>query len=68
VNFERDTRVRIPHRPDLRGHVRIEMAVPVADGWTLFVEQAPERFVKIDLTLRQAEACIVLSERGVAWC
>jgi hypothetical protein len=40
------------------------MAVPVADGWTLFVEQPPGRFVKIELTLRQAEACKVLSEDG----
>jgi hypothetical protein len=32
VTFEPGKRVRIPHRPDLAGHVRIEMATQVDDG------------------------------------
>lgn len=35
MTFEPGQRVRIPHRSDLPGHVKIEMANPLGDGWTL---------------------------------
>jgi superfamily II DNA or RNA helicase len=64
VTLEPGQRVRIPHRHDLPGHVLIEMANPVGDGWLLFVEQAPGAFAKVELTAAQAQACEVLSEDG----
>jgi superfamily II DNA or RNA helicase len=54
----------MPHRPDLPGHVRIEMATAVGDGWVLFVEQSAGSFAKVDLTAAQAAACEVLTEDG----
>ena len=39
MTFVPGSRVRIPHRPDLPGHVRIELAMPAGDGWQLFVEE-----------------------------
>ena len=64
--FLPDSRVRIPHRPDLAGYVRIEIATAVGDGWQLFVEESPGNFQKIDLTASQAAACEVLTEDGGA--
>jgi hypothetical protein len=64
VIFEADSRVRIPHRPDLSGHVRVEFARPVDGGWQLFVEESPGRFQKVDLTDEQAAACEILTEDG----
>jgi len=64
VILEPGQRVRIPHRADLPGHVKIEMANPIGDGWTLFVEQAPGTFAKVELTAAQAAACEVLTEDG----
>ncbi len=56
--------MRIPHRPDLPGHARIEVATPVGDGWMLFIEQAPGIFAKVELTAEQAAACEVLTQDG----
>ena len=64
MHFEPGQRVRVPHRPDLSGHVRIEMAMPEGDGWQLYVEQAVGSFVKVGLTAEQAAACEVLTEDG----
>jgi hypothetical protein len=64
MHFEPGQRVRVPHRPDLSGHVRIEMAMPEGDGWQLYVEQAVGSFVKVGLTAEQAIACEVLTEDG----
>ena len=64
MTFERGQRVRIPHRSDLPGHVLIEMANQVDDGWLLFVEQAKGSFAKVELTAAQAQACEVLTEDG----
>jgi len=64
VTLERGQRVRIPHRPDLPGHVLVEMANQVGDGWLLFVEQATGTFAKVELTASQAQACEVLTEDG----
>jgi superfamily II DNA or RNA helicase len=64
VTFEPGQRVRVPHRPDLPGHVLIEMANPVGAGWVLFVEQAGGTFAKVELTAAQAQACEVLTEDG----
>jgi superfamily II DNA or RNA helicase len=56
--------VRIPHRPDLPGYVKIEMATALEGGWVLFVEQAPGVFAKVELSPAQALACEVLTEDG----
>jgi len=64
VTFEPGKRVLVPHRPDLSGHVRIEMASRVDGGWLLFVEQDSGTFAKVELTDAQAAACEVLSEDG----
>ncbi len=64
MTFERGQRGRIPHRPDLPGHVLIEMANQVGDSWLLFVEQATGTFAKVELTASQAQACEVLTEDG----
>ncbi len=65
MTFEPGQRVRIPHRADLPGHVRVEVALPgPAGGWTLFVEQGAGAFAKVDLTAEQAAACEVLTEDG----
>ncbi len=64
MTFERGQRVRIPHRPDLPGHVLVEMANQVGDGWLLFVEQATGTFAKVELTAAQTQACEVLTEDG----
>ena len=66
MTFVPDTRVRIPHRPDLPGYVRIELATPTGDGWQLFVEELTGHFQKIDLTSEQAAACETLAEDGEA--
>ena len=62
--FVPGSRVRIPHRPDLPGHVRIELAMPTDDGWQLFVEESTGHFQKVDLTGEQAAACETLTEDG----
>lgn len=62
--FEPRTRVRIPHRGDLSGFVRIEVATPADGGWVLFVEQSPGSFAKVSLTEAEAGACEVLAEDG----
>jgi SNF2 family DNA or RNA helicase len=54
----------MPHRPDLPGHVRIDTATAVGDGWVLFVEQSAGSFAKVDLTAAQAASCEVLTEDG----
>jgi len=64
VSFEPGTRVLLPHRPDLPGHVLIEMAVPDGSGWRLFVEQPGGGFAKVELTAEQAVLCEVLTEDG----
>ena len=64
MHFEPGQRVRVPHRPDLSGHVRVEIALPQGDGWQLYVEQAFGSFVKVHLTAEQAIACEVLTEDG----
>lgn len=64
MTFEPGQRVRIPHRPDLPGYLKIEMANPVGQGWTLFVEQAPGTFAKVELTTAEAAACETLIEDG----
>ena len=64
VTFEPGQRVRIPHRPDLSGHVKIEVATQLDDGWQLFVEHAPGVFAKVALTTAEAASCEVLSEDG----
>jgi len=64
VTFEPGQRVRIPHRSDLPGHVRVEMAVPVGDGWQLFVERAPSVFAKVELDAGKSACCEVLREDG----
>ena len=64
VEFEPGTRVRIPGRPDLPGHIRLEFARRTGDGWLLYVEEAPGVFKKVDLTADQAAECDVLSEDG----
>ena len=68
MTFEPGQRVRIPHRPDLPGHVRVEDATPVGDGWRLFVEQAAGVFAKVELTAAQAATCEVLTEDGAGDC
>jgi len=62
--FAPGSRVRIPHRPDLPGHVRIELASQTGDGWQLFVEESTGHFQKVDLTAEQAAACETLTEDG----
>jgi superfamily II DNA or RNA helicase len=62
--FAPGSRVRIPHRPDLPGHVRIELARRTGDGWQLFVEESTGHFQKVDLTEEQAAACETLIEDG----
>jgi hypothetical protein len=64
MTFVPGSRVRIPNRPDLRGHVRIELATAASAGWQLFVEESPGRFQKVDLTGKQAAACETLTENG----
>jgi hypothetical protein len=65
VLFEPGQRVRIPKRPDLPGHVRVEVAMPAGDGWQLFVEVSPPgTFAKIDLTDAEAAACEIIVEDG----
>ena len=64
MTFEPGSRVRIPHRPDLPGYVRIELAMPTADGWQLFVEEQTGHFQKVVLTREEAEACETLTEDG----
>ena len=64
MTFVPGSRVRIPHRPDLPGHVRIELATPTGDGWQLFVEESTGLFQKVDLTGEQAAACETLTEDG----
>ena len=64
MTFLPGSRVRIPHRPDLPGHVRIELATAISAGWQLFVEESPGHFLKIDLTADQAAACEILTEDG----
>ncbi|MBT2248357.1 DUF3883 domain-containing protein [Arthrobacter sp. BHU FT2] len=64
--FEPNMRVRVPHRKDLQGYVRIELATQTDDGWILFVEQGPSSFAKVDLTAAQAAVCEVLFEDGSA--
>ncbi len=64
MTFEPGSRVRIPHRPDLPGHVRIELAMPTADGWQLFVEEPTGHFHKVLLTRDEAAACEILTEDG----
>lgn len=56
--------MRLPHRPDLPGHVLIEMASPAGDGWVLFVEQSAGKFAKVELTANETAACEVLTEDG----
>jgi hypothetical protein len=53
--------VRIPHRPDLPGYVRIDLVMPVDDGWQLFVEESTGHFQKVDLSAEQADTCDILS-------
>jgi superfamily II DNA or RNA helicase len=64
MTFEPGSRVRIPHRPDLPGHVRIELAMPTAGGWQLFVEEPAGQFQKVVLTSDEAAACETLTEDG----
>ena len=64
MTFVPGSRVRIPHRPDLPGHVRIELAMQTGDGWQLFVEESTGHFQKVDLTEEQAAACETLTEDG----
>jgi SNF2 family DNA or RNA helicase len=64
MTFEPGSRVRIPHRPDLPGHVRIDVAMPTADGWQLFVEESAGNFHKVVLTRDEAAACETLTEDG----
>ncbi|MDP9437126.1 MAG: DEAD/DEAH box helicase, partial [Actinomycetota bacterium] len=64
MNFERGSRVRIPHRADLAGFSKIEFAIPVDDGWTLFVGESADNLKKVDLTSEQAAACEILTEDG----
>lgn len=64
MTFEPGQRVRIPKRPDLPGHVRVEVAMPAGDGWCLFVEVSPGTFAKIDLTAAEAAICEIIVEDG----
>ena len=64
MTFEPGSRVRIPQRPDLPGYVRIELAMPVGDGWQLFVEEPTGGFQKVELTREQAMACETLTQDG----
>jgi superfamily II DNA or RNA helicase len=64
MTFMPGSRVRIPHRPDLPGHVRIDLAMPTGDGWQIFVEESAGHFQKVDLTAEQAAACEILTEDG----
>jgi len=64
VTFEPGQRVRIPDRSDLPGHVLIEMANQIRDGWVLFVKQSTGTFAKVELTAAQAQGCEVLTEDG----
>ena len=64
MTFEPGSRVRIPQRPDLPGYVRIELAMPVGDGWQLFVEEPTGGFQKVELTREQATACEILTQDG----
>jgi hypothetical protein len=64
MTFEVGSRVRIPHRPDLPGHIRIELATRAGDGWQLFVEESAGHFQKVELTAREAAACEILTEDG----
>jgi hypothetical protein len=64
MTFEPGSRVRIPHRPDLPGYIRIEMAIPTADGWQLFVEEPTGHFHKVVLTRDQAAICETLTQDG----
>lgn len=64
MNFEQGQRVGIPSRPDLPGHVRVEVATPLGDGWLLFVEQGSGTYVKVQLDPAQAANCEVLTEDG----
>src|SRR5258708_490715 len=64
MTFEPGSRVRIPHRPDLPGHVRVDVAMPTADGWQLFVEEPMGHFHKVVLTRGEAAACETLTEDG----
>ena len=64
MTFVPGSRVRIPQRPDLPGYVRIELAVPVGDGWQLFVEEPTGSFQKVELTREQAIACETLTQDG----
>src|ERR1039457_7632506 len=64
MTFAPGSRVRIPHRPDLPGHVKIELAMPTGDGWQLFVEEPTGHFQKVELTSAQASACEILTQDG----
>ena len=64
MTFEPGSRVRIPHRPDLPGHVRIDVAMPSGDGWQLFLEEPTGHFHKVVLTRDEAAACETLTEDG----
>jgi len=64
VTLSPGSRVRIPHRPDLPGYVRIELAIATGNGWQLFVEEASGHFLKVELTSAQAAACEILTEDG----
>lgn len=64
MTFKPGQRVRLLPRPDLPGHVLIEMANRVGDGWVLYVEQPTGGFAKVELDAAQAQACEVLAEDG----
>jgi superfamily II DNA or RNA helicase len=64
MTFLPGSRVRIPDRADLPGHVRIELATAIGEHWQLFVEESPGHFLKVDLTSEQAAACEILTEDG----
>jgi hypothetical protein len=56
--------VRIPQRPDLPGHVRIDVAMPTADGWQLFVEEPVGHLHKVVLACDEAAVCDTLTQDG----
>lgn len=64
AGFQPGSRVHIPHRSDLLGYARIELAIPTGDGWTLFVGESADSLKKVDLTSEQAAACEILTEDG----
>jgi hypothetical protein len=64
MTFVPGSRVRIPHRLDLPGYVRIELAMPAGDGWQLFVEAPAGGFQKVELSPEQAAVCETLTEDG----